>query len=163
MTELASEVIDRASRAGLTVATAESLTAGSVAAVLADVAGASSVLQGGIVAYQVAVKQNLLGVDAELLANAGAVDPRVAAAMARGARTALRADMGVATTGVAGPSAHEGKPVGTVFTAVSSARRTVTFEHHFSGDRESVRAASRDAVLAELLEELLQGTNTAGG
>jgi nicotinamide-nucleotide amidase len=163
MTGPAAEVIARASGQGLTVATAESLTAGLVAAALADVPGASSVLQGGIVAYQVSVKENLLGVDPELLATAGAVDPRVAAAMAEGARAVMAADIGVATTGVAGPSAHEGKPVGTVFTAVATARGTVTFEHRFSGDRENIRAASRDAVLAELLGELPQGTNSPAG
>ena len=159
MNDVAAEVIARATTGGITIATAESLTAGLVAASLADVPGASSVLQGGIVSYQVSVKQNLLGVDATLLAEAGAVDPRVAAAMARGVRTVLDADIGLATTGVAGPSAHGGKPVGTVFTAVSTARRTVISEHHFTGDRGTIRAVSRDAVLADLLEELLRGTN----
>jgi nicotinamide-nucleotide amidase len=156
----AEDVVALAARQGLTVATAESLTAGMVAAALAEVPGASSVLQGGIVAYQVSVKQNLLGVDAELLASAGAVDARVAAAMAEGARSALSADIGVATTGVAGPSAHEGKPVGTVFTAISSAAGTESFEHHFTGGRDEIRAASRDAVLGELLGALSRGTNS---
>ncbi|MHA7239152.1 CinA family protein [Arthrobacter sp. TMS1-12-1] len=155
----AADVVALAARRGLTVATAESLTAGSVAAALAGIPGASSVLQGGIIAYQVSVKQNLLGVDAELLSNAGAVDARVAAAMAEGVRTALAADVGVATTGVAGPAAHEGKPVGTVFTAISTSSGTETFEHHFPGDRDAVRAASRDAVLGELRAALGEGTN----
>ncbi|MBG6223948.1 nicotinamide-nucleotide amidase [Arthrobacter sp. CAN_A2] len=156
----AADVIGLAVRRGLTVATAESLTAGMVAATLADVPGASAVLQGGIVAYQISVKHNLLNVDAELLSSAGAVDPRVAAAMADGARNAFSADIGVATTGVAGPSAHEGKPVGTVFTAISTSSGTTTCEHHFSGDRAAIRAASRDAVLVELREALLGGTNS---
>ena len=159
----ASDVVALAARRGLTVATAESLTAGMVAAALAEVPGASSVLQGGIVAYQVSVKQNLLRVDAQLLASAGAVDARVAAAMAEGARSALSADIGIATTGVAGPSAHEGKPVGTVFTAISSAEGTESFEHHFAGTRDEIRAASRDAVLGELLGALSRGTNGGQG
>lgn len=156
----AAEVVALAARLGLTVATAESLTAGMVASALADVPGASSVLQGGIVAYQVSVKQNILGVDAELLATAGAVDPGVAVAMAEGARRILAADIGVSTTGVAGPSAHEGKPVGTVFTAISTRSDTRSSEHHFDGDREQIRTASRDAVLDELgrlLGEAVQG------
>ncbi|MDQ0734244.1 CinA family protein [Arthrobacter agilis] len=161
--QLASDVVALATRLGLTVATAESLTAGMVAAALAEVPGASSVLQGGIVAYQVSVKQNLLGVDAQLLAEAGAVDPRVAEAMARGAREALAADIGVATTGVAGPTAHQGKPVGTVFTAISTASGTETFEHHFPGGRDAVRRASCEAVLTELLGALSRGTNGARG
>ncbi|WP_104179921.1 CinA family protein [Arthrobacter sp. B0490] len=161
--ELASDVVAVAARLGLTVATAESLTAGMVAATLAGVPGASSVLQGGIVAYQVSVKRNLLGVDAQLLAEAGAVDPRVAAAMAEGARSALSADIGVATTGVAGPAAHEGKPVGTVFTAISSVSGTEAVAHHFSGGRDAIRIASRDAALRELLGVLARGTNGAQG
>lgn len=157
--ETASAVVALATRLGLTVATAESLTAGMIASSLADVPGASAVLQGGVVAYQVPVKQKLLGVDAGLLATAGAVDPRVAEAMAVGARTALSADIGVATTGVAGPSAHEGKPQGTVFTAISTGAGTRTFEYHFTGGRNQIRRASRDAVLAELLTLLSRGTN----
>ncbi len=159
----AADVIALATRRGLTVATAESLTAGMVASALADVPGASSVLQGGVVAYQVEVKQNLLGVDADLLADVGAVDARVAAAMAEGARLALVADIGVATTGVAGPSAHQGKPVGTVFTAISTASGTRSFEHHFRGGRDGIRAATVEAVLAELLGELSGGTNRPRG
>ncbi|MFJ6001983.1 CinA family protein [Arthrobacter sp. NPDC092385] len=159
----ASDVVALATRLGLTVATAESLTAGMVASTIAAVPGASAVLQGGIVAYQVPVKQNLLNVDAGLLATAGAVDPRVAAAMADGARTALSADIGISTTGVAGPASHEGKPVGTVFTAISTASGTRAFEHHFTGGREEIRCASRDAVLTELLGELSKGTNSGRG
>lgn len=159
----AARVIALASRRGVTVATAESLTAGMLASSLAGVPGASAVLQGGVVAYQSAVKQKLLGVSGELLASAGAVDARVAAAMADGARAALLSDIGVATTGVAGPSAHEGKPVGTVFTAISTAAGTVTFEYRFSGDRESIRCAARDAALKELLDALSRGTNAEWG
>ncbi|WP_434992685.1 CinA family protein [Arthrobacter sp. Ld5] len=156
----AADVVDLAARRGLTVATAESLTAGMVAATLADVPGASAVLLGGIIAYQGDVKQKLLRVDAELLSSAGAVDPRVAAAMAEGARNAFSADIGVATTGVAGPSPHEGKPVGTVFTAISTPWGTTTFDHHFAGDRAAIRSASRDAVLVELRDALAEGTNS---
>ncbi|MCG7423321.1 nicotinamide-nucleotide amidohydrolase family protein [Micrococcus sp. ACRRV] len=105
--------------AGLTVATAESLTAGLVAARLADVPGASAALQGGVVAYQNHVKAGLLGVDAGLLTARGAVDAEVARQMACGARRAAGADVGVATTGVAGPEPHQGKPVGTVFVGVA--------------------------------------------
>ncbi len=159
----AARVIALASLQGVTVATAESLTAGMLASSLAGVPGASAVLQGGVVAYQSSVKQNLLGVSGELLASAGAVDARVAAAMADGARAALLSDIGVATTGVAGPSAHEGKPVGTVFTAISMASGSVTFEYRFSGSRESIRCAARDAVLQELLGALSRGTNAEWG
>jgi nicotinamide-nucleotide amidase len=162
----ASDVVDLLTRRGLTVATAESLTGGMVASSIADVPGASAVLQGGVVAYQVSVKERVLGVDADLLAGAGAVDPRVAAAMADGVRELLAADIGVATTGVAGPGVHEGKPAGTVFTALSTVAGTRTFAHRFPGGRGAVRNATLDAVLSELavhLGGLSRGTNSVQG
>ena len=118
---LAEQAVTGAIDRGLTVATAESLTAGMVAAVLADTPGASGMLQGGVVAYQNSVKAGVLGVPAELLDAVGAVDAQVAAAMAEGARRICGADIGVSTTGVAGPEPHDGKAVGTVFIGVATA------------------------------------------
>ena len=136
--------------AGLTLATAESLTGGLVAAGVVDVPGASAVLRGGVVAYATDLKHRLLGVDAGLLAERGAVDPDVAAAMARGVRERLSADVGVATTGVAGPDPQDGHAAGTVFVAVSLppvlAARHGGAEHvvplALTGDRAAIRAAT---------------------
>jgi nicotinamide-nucleotide amidase len=125
---LAGETVKSAVDRGLTVATAESLTAGMVSAMLADTAGASGMLQGGIVAYQNSVKVDVLGVSPELLAAAGAVDGDVAAAMAAGARSILGSDIGVATTGVAGPDEHDGKTVGTVYVGIATADGSAYFE-----------------------------------
>lgn len=111
----AAHVIARLDSLGLTVAVGESLTAGAVAARLADPPGASAVLRGGVVAYCNAVKRDLLDVDAALLDERGAVDPDVAAAMALGAARRTGAVLGVATTGVAGPEPHQGQPVGTAY------------------------------------------------
>ncbi len=105
--------------AGATVATAESLTGGLLGAALSATPGASSTYLGGVVAYATAVKSGMLGVDATLLAQRGAVDPDVALAMADAARRALDATYGLATTGVAGPTEQDGVPVGTVFVALS--------------------------------------------
>lgn len=113
------ELVQRCAHRGLTLATAESLTAGSLAARVADVPGASAVLLGGVVAYCNEVKESLLGVDPELLRRRGAVDPDVAAAMARGAAARIGADLGAATTGVAGPEPHQGKDVGTVYLGIA--------------------------------------------
>ena len=118
---LAEEAVTEAIRRGLTVATAESLTAGMVAAVLADTPGASGMLQGGVVSYQNTVKADVLGVSRDLLDSVGAVDGRVAEAMAEGARRVCAADVGVSTTGVAGPEPHGGKDVGSVFIGVATA------------------------------------------
>lgn len=130
---LAAQAVRQALDSGRTVATAESLTAGMVSAVLADTPGASGMLQGGVVAYQNSVKEAVLHVPADLLARAGSVDPDVARAMAAGARTVLGADVGLSTTGVAGPEAHDGKPVGRVYIGIATAAGTAGFE-----DRKSV-------------------------
>ncbi|WP_138443784.1 CinA family protein [Sinomonas susongensis] len=154
MTVGAQDVVSAFIAQGATAATAESLTAGLVAATLADVPGASGMLRGGVVSYASEVKAGLLGVSRELLAEAGSVDAEVARQMARGARAACRADYGVSTTGVAGPDPLDGKPVGTVFVAVAGPERTEVRECHFSGSREDIRGAARDAALEMLLSAL---------
>ncbi|NLE72145.1 MAG: CinA family protein [Actinomycetales bacterium] len=144
--------------AGRTVAVAESLTGGAVTSALVDVPGASACLRGGVVAYATDVKERLLGVPADLLAG-GAVDPEVARAMARGVRAALAADVGVATTGVAGPDPADGRPVGEFHVAVvgpdSELVRSVRPEAGAAPPgREAVRRAARDAALALLVGAL---------
>ncbi len=149
---LAGEAVERSVAAGLTVATAESLTAGMVAAVLADTPGASAMLRGGVVAYANEVKAAVLGVPEALLETAGSVDGDVAAAMAAGARRACGADVGVSTTGVAGPDAHDGKPVGTVFIGVATAEGAASYPYRFEGSRQEIRALSCGAALERLLD-----------
>ena len=101
-----------------TVAVAESCTGGLLGAVLTAVPGSSAYMRGGVIAYDNAVKIDQLGVDAELIRTRGAVSEEVGAAMARGARERLGADVGVGITGVAGPGAEAGKPAGLVFVAI---------------------------------------------
>jgi nicotinamide-nucleotide amidase len=122
-----------------TIATAESLTGGLVAAALTSVPGASAVFVGGIIAYSAELKAQLLDVPAELLDRVGTVDPDVAAAMASGARRRLGAAIGIATTGVAGPDPVDGKPVGTVHVAVSFAERELRLPLKLEGDRAQIR------------------------
>ena len=151
---LAQQAVRQAVESGQTVATAESLTAGMVSAVLADTPGASGMLQGGVVAYQNSVKETVLHVPGDLLARAGSVDPDVARAMAAGARTVLGADVGLSTTGVAGPDAHDGKPVGRVYIGIATAAGTAGFEYSFTGSRPDIRGAACAAALERLLEAL---------
>lgn len=126
---------------GWTVGLAESCTAGLVAAKLVEAPGASTVVRGGIVAYDNAVKTSLLGVPAAVLDEHGAVSAETAAAMARGAVEVLGADCGVAVTGVAGPDGGtDEKPVGTVwFAAVVPGLEPRTRKVWIPGDRTSVR------------------------
>lgn len=113
-------LIGRLTSAELTVATAESLTGGLLAAVLTEVPGASAVVRGGLVVYATALKASLAGVDPGLLDERGPVDPEVAIRLADGARDACGATIGVGLTGVAGPDPQHDLPVGTVFVAVTA-------------------------------------------
>ena len=112
-------LIARLRSAELTVATAESLTGGLLAAVLTETPGASAVVRGGLVVYATDLKATVAGVDAAMLDERGPVDPDVAVALADGARRVCGAQVGVGLTGVAGPDPQDGQPVGTVFVAVT--------------------------------------------
>lgn len=152
--ELAGEILDILRPAEQTVASAESLTGGLVAAALTSVPGSSTMFRGGIVAYATQLKAQLLGVDQAMLSHHGAVYPQVAAAMAAGVRRRLQATWGVATTGVAGPEAAEGHPPGTVHIAVSAADDTVVRTIALDGDRDQVRTLTVERVLGLLLGRL---------
>ena len=152
--DLTAAVVRSLLERGLTVATAESLTAGLLAAALADVPGASGTLQGGVVAYQNRVKEQVLGVDADLLEHRGAVDGDVAVQMAQGVRRVLGADVGLATTGVAGPEPHQGKAVGTVYLGISGLGEDHSALLHLEGDRPAIRRATVELML-EHLQDLL--------
>ncbi|WP_449279654.1 CinA family protein [Leucobacter sp. GX0328] len=168
--EVAEAVIARAVSRGLRLAVAESLTGGLLASTLVSVPGASRALSGGVVAYDTALKRSLLGVDGALLAERGPVDRAVAEQMARGAREACavpgvsgavhRADIGISTTGVAGPDPdpQTGQPAGTVWVCVSGpgeAERTLLLPGLAGLDRRGIREAAVRAAL-ELAEAALE-------
>ncbi|AEG44009.1 CinA family protein [Isoptericola variabilis] len=141
---------------GWTLGVAESLTGGLVVAEIVAVPGASAVLRGGVVAYATDLKRDLLEVPGGLLAERGAVDPDVALHMARGVRRRTRADVGLATTGVAGPDPQDGKEPGLVFVAVSTPDRDEVRRLDLPGDRAAVRAGAAAGVLA-LAADVLAG------
>jgi nicotinamide-nucleotide amidase len=142
---------------GWTIGTAESLTGGLLCAALTDVPGSSAVVRGAVVSYATDVKASVLGVDAALLARSGAVHPEVAAQMASGVCRVLACDVGVATTGVAGPAPSDGQPVGRVFVAVQAlgATRPEVRELALAGGRSQIRNASVVAAL-DLLDAVLR-------
>jgi nicotinamide-nucleotide amidase len=133
-----------------TVATAESLTAGLLAATLAGVPGASVVLRGGLVTYTVATKIALAGVAPELLDDVGPVAGPTARALAVGAMQRCGATWGVGLTGVAGPDPHGGHPVGTVFLGVAGPVGTDVFRLVFEGTRWDIRLAAVRAAISRL-------------
>lgn len=158
----AADVLALLRERGCTLAVAESLTGGLLADAFVQVPGASTVLLGGVVAYATELKHSVLGVDRALLEAEGPVHPDVARQMADGVRRALAvggrlADVGVATTGVAGPDPQGGRPPGTVYAGVAIGSRSVAVAGEFTGDRAAVRAAAvrlaLDALAAQLRAE----------
>jgi nicotinamide-nucleotide amidase len=144
---LAEEVVGLLARVGRTVAVAESLTGGAVAAAFTDVPGASEVLRGGVVAYATASKASVLGVDETLLAEHGPVHAGVAREMAVRVREMFGADYGVATTGVAGPDPQGDVPVGVVHVAVAGPRAVTAVRRQLHGDRDVIRRQVTVAAL----------------
>jgi PncC family amidohydrolase len=162
--ELATQLQARCVELGLTVATAESCTGGLVAHALTEVPGSSAYVRGGIVAYANDVKAELLGVPVGALDAHGAFSAQVAVAMAEGARDRLRADLGVAVTGVAGPDGGtDEKPVGLVYVAVAGLGTPEVRRYLWSGERSANKRDSAVAAIELLLArvEAAPGAGTA--
>lgn len=137
---------------GLTVATAESITAGLVCSRIADVPGCSGMLRGGVVAYATQVKGSVLGLPESLLDHV--VSQEVAMQLAEAATRVLDADLGLGTTGVAGPDELDGQPPGTVWIAVYDRRRRQGVSRRLAvpGDRQAVREATVDALIETAMQ-----------
>jgi nicotinamide-nucleotide amidase len=151
----AEQLLSALRRRGWTIGVAESLTGGLVVESLVAVPGASASVRGGIVAYATPLKASLLGVEAGLLQEHGAVHADVARQMAEGVRAALavagqEADVGVSTTGVAGPDSPDGQPVGTVFIGIATPLGCHVEQLRLAGTRDAIRheAARRAIALA---------------
>ena len=141
---------------GFTIATAESCTGGLLADRITDIPGASAYMRGGVTAYCNSVKVELLGVDPAALEGDGAVSEAVAQQMARGVRRALSAEIGVSTTGIAGPSGGTpDKPVGTVWIGYADAEGAFAQCHYFTDDRDLNKQLSTTAAL-DLVRRRLQ-------
>ncbi|MFC1442037.1 CinA family protein [Streptacidiphilus sp. N1-10] len=161
MSDGAEEVLAALVAAGATVAVAESLTGGLLAAELVAVPGASRAFRGSVTAYATELKGSVLGVDPDLLAAKGAVDPTVAVQMAEGVRRLMAADYGVATTGVAGPDPQDGHPVGTVHLAVAGPGGVFGSSLVLSQGRVTIRRRTVEAALGLLGEALRSGNSDA--
>ncbi len=146
-----SVVIDKLRRVGLSLAVAESLTGGLLGARITDVPGASDVFRGGLVSYASDLKRELLGVS-----EGPVVSEPAATEMAAGARRLLGADVGLATTGVAGPAEQDGHPVGTVFVAVALGEHVHARRLQLGGNRKQIRQFTVISVLDLLRRRLAE-------
>ncbi|MFD5225215.1 CinA family protein [Microbacterium sp. NPDC058342] len=149
----AERLVAAARERGWTLGVAESLTGGAVTAEIVTVPGASAVLLGAVVAYATPLKQALLGVDGDLLAEHGPVHAEVARQMADGVRRTLAvdgrpADVGISTTGIAGPDSPDGQPVGTVHVGVCTPRGLRSAALILTGSRDEIRMQARDAAIS---------------
>jgi PncC family amidohydrolase len=159
--ELAARVVALLGARGRTLATAESLTGGQLAAAITGVPGSSAGYLGGVVSYATELKESLLGVPHEIVLRDGVVSACCAEAMARGVVTATGADFGLSTTGVAGPAQQEGKPVGTVFVGLAGPVEVVpggvrSAALYLGGSRPAIQRATCEQALL-ILEAALRG------
>ena len=156
---LAAGVHAALARRGATLATAESLTGGELAARVTSVPGASRSYLGGVVSYATEVKVAVLGVRREVIDRHGAVSAECAREMAEGVRRLTGATYSLSTTGVAGPDLQEGKPVGTVFVGIGTPTGCEVVGLELSGGRESVVAGACQEALAALGHVLTRDDN----
>lgn len=154
MSELAAELVAALVDRGQTVATAESITAGGVCAMLTTVAGASAVVRGGLIVYSADLKVSLAGVPRDLLDAEGEVTESVALLLADAARERCGADWGIGLTGVAGPGPANGVPAGTVYIGVSGPSGRFARLVRLSGGRDAVRTAAVERAMGFLREHL---------
>ena len=138
---------------GLTVATAESCTGGLLSHMLTAVSGSSGYFIGGVVAYSNRIKEEMLGVDSMTIIKHGAVSQETAKEMAQGVCQKFNTDIGLSTTGIAGPTGGTlEKPVGLVWIGIHFGDQTHTYECHFKGERGTVKRSTVKEVLTRLLE-----------
>lgn len=148
---LVRELTDR----GETLAAAESITGGRVAAAVTAVPGSSAVLAGAVVSYATRVKVDVLGVPAEVVERDGVVSEACARAMAEGVRRLLDTTWSVATTGVAGPGPSEGVPAGTVWVGLAGPGTSRAVLLGLEGSRGEIQAATTDDSLGLLAREVI--------
>jgi len=140
---------------GWTISTAESCTGGLLSHVLTGVSGSSNTFIGGVVAYSNRIKENVLGVESKTLEQYGAVSQATALEMAAGIREKFNTDVGLSTTGIAGPTGGTPeKPVGLVWMGISTPAGTRAFEGHFSGGRDGVKNSTVCEILTQLISVL---------
>ncbi|MBF0568505.1 MAG: CinA family protein [Nitrospirae bacterium] len=156
---LTRRVVEAAAAKKISITTAESCTGGMIAGFITSVPGSSSVFCGGAVTYSNTLKENFLGVSPETLRNYGAVSHQTALEMSLGIREATAADLGLAVTGIAGPSGGTpDKPVGLVYISLTGPSPIeFAIECHFNGSRDKIRFETAKKAIAMLYDGVLRG------
>ncbi|HWJ82786.1 MAG TPA: CinA family protein [Nocardioides sp.] len=158
----ASELVDQLQDHDATVATAESLTGGRLAARLTEAPGSSAVYLGGVVTYATEAKRGVLDVPEEVVERYGVISEECARAMAEGARRLFGSTYALSTTGVAGPDTQEDKPVGTVFVGLAGPDGTSVLSLDLDGDRQSVQEDTVAAAVAALADQVATAKDLVG-
>lgn len=154
MNGLARKVVEHLQKQDLTISAAESCTGGMITSTLVNIPGSSVVLSSSFVTYSNEAKHLILGVPVDDIKSCGAVSEVVAREMAKGARFVAGADIGVSATGIAGPDGgNDGKPVGLVYIAIATGRKTMCKKLKLSGSRNSIRKKTTKEILKLILEE----------
>jgi nicotinamide-nucleotide amidase len=153
--DLAYEIIQKLGQRHLTISVAESLTGGLVAASLTQIPGASAVFKGGIIAYRDEIKQKVLKVDSALITKFTSISEPVAQSMATNIREIMNTDIGIATTGVAGPDKSDGFAPGIVFVAISIGDHKICQKLELVGDRTQIRDQSVNEIFKLTLSQLV--------
>jgi nicotinamide-nucleotide amidase len=153
--ELATSLIKKLEEKNLTIAVAESLTGGLVAASLTEIPGASKVFKGSITAYVDEIKQNVLKVNEETITNFTSISEQVALEMAINVRKIMESDIGISTTGVAGPEKSAGFLPGLVFVAISIGDHNMCQKLEITGDRSKIRNQTVQEILQLTLSRLV--------
>jgi len=154
MNGLARKVVEHLQKQDLTISAAESCTGGMITSTLVNIPGSSVVLSSSFVTYSNEAKHLILGVPVDDIKSCGAVSEVVARKMAKGARFVAGADIGVSATGIAGPDGgNDGKPVGLVYIAIATGRKTMCKKLKLSGSRNSIRKKTTKEILKLILEE----------
>lgn len=158
LSKKANTILEACKARGVKLATVESCTGGLLSAILTELPGSSSMFTHGFITYANEAKQEMVGVDAQLIKEHGAVSEPVARAMAEGALKSSSAWLAVSITGIAGPDGgSEAKPVGTVHIAAAMKDKPTTHQKKlFKGDRSAIRLAAVDAALDMIAQELNQ-------
>jgi PncC family amidohydrolase len=149
---IAEQLAQKLTSSHKTLATAESCTGGLIGHTLTNISGSSNWYKGGVIAYANEIKTQFLGVPAALIDQYGAVSRPVAQAMAEGARKRLKSDFAIATTGIAGPTGGTtAKPVGLVFIAIATPKKTIIKKFIFKGTRLNIKKQTLNESLKLLV------------